>query len=418
MIQKFRQEISSFQITEKLFLYFVMLTGFLISAEYGITRPASNALVLSQFSASALPWIWLFTVPFNLLIITLYNRYLPRLGPLTLLGSTAFITIVINCLTNIFLTAFTPIILIQFIWKDIYVLLMFKQLWSLIHGTIAPHRAKYLYGLIYAMGTAGAIFGNLIPSLFAVEIGSKFLFLFTLPLYLSVFFFYKKAYQYSPLSKHYFSEEIKEKEPTFSLLKSPLLLSILALVILMQTSIGLMEFQFNIHLEKNILGTDLRTQYIGKILSFTNLLSGIFQLVGSFVLIHYLGVRRSHLAVPLIFLISVSGLLFFPSFALLSFSFIFMKAVDFSLFGVIREMLYVPMKLNEKYRAKAIIDVFAYRSSKAFVSLSILGLQLLTASHFIIYLNNLLIGIFLIWLCIVWFLIYRHYPANALDKAS
>lgn len=418
MIQKLRQEINSFQIMDKLFLVFVMITGFLISTEYGITRPASNALLLSQFSAATLPWIWLATVPFNFLIISVYNHYLPRLGPLKLLGSTALITVVMNLLTAAFLPTFPGLILFQFIWKDIYVLLMFKQLWSLIHASIASHRAKYLYGIIYAMGTAGAISGNLIPGLFAVEMGSRSLFLFTLPIYLCAFLFYRKAYQYSPVSKNQFFEEIKEKEPLFPALKSPLLLSILALVILMQTSIGLMEFQFNVYLEKNIFGADLRTQYIGKILSLTNLLSGIFQLAGSFMLVQLLGVRRSHLAVPLIFLLNIAGLIFFPSFGFLTFSFIFMKAIDFSLFGVIREMLYIPMKLNEKYRAKAIIDVFAYRSSKAFVSLSILGLQLITASHFINYLNNLLIGIFLVWLGIVWLLIYKHYPANALDKAS
>ena len=36
-------------------------------------------------------------------------------------------------------------------------------------------------------------------------------------------------------------------------------------------------------------------------------------------------------------------------------------------------MLYVPLQPDEKYRAKAIIDVFAYRTSKAFASLLILS---------------------------------------------
>jgi ATP/ADP translocase len=41
------------------------------------------------------------------------------------------------------------------------------------------------------------------------------------------------------------------------------------------------------------------------------------------------------------------------------------RSIFLSLFGVIREMLYVPLQLDEKFRAKAIIDVFAYRTSKA-----------------------------------------------------
>ena len=40
-------------------------------------------------------------------------------------------------------------------------------------------------------------------------------------------------------------------------------------------------------------------------------------------------------------------------------------------------MLYLPLKNEEKFKAKAIIDVFAYRSSKAVASLIIIALQVL-----------------------------------------
>jgi len=90
--------------------------------------------------------------------------------------------------------------------------------------------------------------------------------------------------------------------------------------------------------------------------------------------------------------------------------FVFLKAVDFSLFGVIREMLYIPMQLDERFRAKAVIDVFAYRTAKALVALSILGLQLLVGTHLQAWVSGAMVAVLVFWLAVVWFLLRKHYP--------
>ena len=141
-----------------------------------------------------------------------------------------------------------------------------------------------------------------------------------------------------------------------------------------------------------------------------NVLSGVFQLIGSFLLVHTLGVRGSHLVVPLLLLTNVAGMIVFPSFAVLTAGFVFLKAVDFSLFGVIREMLYIPMQLDERFRAKAVIDVFAYRTAKALVALSILGLQLLVGTHLQAWVSGAMVAVLVFWLAVVWFLLRKHYP--------
>ena len=411
LFHKIRSEFASFQRSEKLFCFFVMSIGFLISAEYGITRPASNALCMTFFSAKIFPWLWLATVPVNLAIVAFYNRYLPRMGPLKMMAILAGLTVLINSAAAFATPFFPKYALFQFIWKDIYILFMFKQLWSLIHSTIPSSRAKYLYGIIYGMGTVGSVMGSMMPSFFAVKLGSAQLFLFTLPLYLLLFLFYRKAYQHSSISEEGFlAPKAEEKPEGFrSVFRSPLLFSVLALVVLMQVSVALMECQFNIHLEQNISDLDLRTQFVGRILSLTNLLSGLLQLVGVFVLVHFLGVRGSHLLVPMTLLVNAAGILLFPSFALISFSMVFIKAVDFSLFGVIREMLYIPMKMDEKFRAKSVIDVFAYRTSKSLVSLCVIGIQLFAGMQLLFWVSWISIAVLVLWLGVVWFLLRKHY---------
>ncbi|MDE3045622.1 MAG: hypothetical protein KGJ02_03145 [Verrucomicrobiota bacterium] len=420
MFRKFFQELISFQKSERLFIFFAMVVGFSIAAEYGITRPASNSLFLTLFSSHAFPWVWLATVPLNLLIITLYNRFLPRLGPWKMLATIAIAVTVVNCATGWLLAFFPGLIFFQFAWKDIYVLLMFKQLWSLIHSTIPSHRAKYLYGAIFGVGTVGSVLGSLIPGFLAVEIGSQQIFYFTVPIYALLLWSYRKAYHYSALSQTSFPQDLstdhRPREGFALIFRSRFLLSILLLVILMQVSVALLEFQFNARLEQNILSPDLRTEYMGRMVFFMNLISGLFQWIGSFLLVHTLGVRGSHLTIPLLLIINAVGTLFVPSFGMLSFAFVFIKAVDFSLFGITREMLYIPLQLDEKFRAKAVIDVFAYRTSKALVSLCILALQFFATGNLLFWISGASLGVLILWIGVVWFLLRKHYPKTPIPQ--
>jgi ATP/ADP translocase len=64
-------------------------------------------------------------------------------------------------------------------------------------------------------------------------------------------------------------------------------------------------------------------------------------------------------------------------------------------------VLYIPLKPDEKFRAKAVIDVFAYRSSKAIASLLILGLQSLLGMAFFPLLGGCCIVLFLLWIVAV-----------------
>lgn len=401
--------------TEKLFVFFAMLCGMAIAAEYGITRPASNALFLTAFSSKAYPWVWLATAPLNLFVIYLYNRALPKIGPLRFIFYLAAATIGINTFCALTLTKWPQLIFFQYAWKDIYILLMFKQLWSMIHSTIPSSSAKALYGLIFGMGTLGTILGSTLSGFFAVEIGSEQLLFATLPLYIVLIFAYKMAFQRSGVKPESFSQDLSQNTGAgegFALIRrSPFLTSILLLVVFMQVSVGLVEYLFNAHLELNVADKDLRTEVYGRLIGLTNLVSALFQFIGGFLLIQFLGVRRSHFFIPLF--LSATGIVswFMPTFGIAMCSFVFVKSVDFSLFGILREMLYVPLKLDEKFRAKAVIDVFAYRTSKAAVSLCVLGLQAIAGPLLLTCVSAFSTAVFIAWMALVVIMFKKYAPA-------
>ena len=51
------------------------------------------------------------------------------------------------------------------------------------------------------------------------------------------------------------------------------------------------------------------------------------------------------------------------------------KAFDYSIFRAAKELLYVPLGFDERYRAKEVIDVFGYRTGKGGSSVMIVLLQ-------------------------------------------
>ncbi len=412
-IEGLKREFGSFARGERLFCLFSMLSCFSIALEYAITRPASHALFLSTFSSKAVPYLWLAVVPVNFALIYLYNRFLPRLGSLKMWGIVSASVLIVNLMAAQLLPIFPKYIFFQCVWKDIYILLMFKQLWSMIHCTIPQQRAKYLYGVIFASGTLGSCLGSCVPGFMAIPLGSENLFYLTLPIYLILFACYRGAFKRSkPWEK-------KEEKPSglTSVFKNRFLIAILLLVVFMQISSGFMEYRFNIHLEETILDKDVRTAVCAKLFGLMNMFSLSVQAIGSFFLIHAIGLKRVHFLIPLVLLGSTLSSWMMPGFMLISFSYVFLKSIDFSLFSVGREMLYIPFGFDEKFRAKAVIDVFAYRTAKALVSLIILGMQGLVGSSLLKVVTYLSFAIFIGWMFVVAFMLRQDVPVKTVKPA-
>ncbi len=401
----FLSALKNFSKTERLFVLFALLTGFFINCDYSIIRPVSNAVFLSAYGSKLFPYAWLATVPLNLLIVALYNKYLPRFGCFKMLACIAGAITFFNLFCAIFLQHIAWLPFFFYLWKEIYIMLMFQQLWSVIHSTISFDKAKYLYGFFFGFGALGAVLGSILPGFFAVKVGSETLLYATLPIYLALttcYYFALKA------TKEGVGMKLDDQKERTSLQAfghgvkmigaSRYLTFILLIVVLMQVSSTLIDFQFNHMLERTIFDKDLRTQYTGRMLGIVHAATISLQLFGSFLLVHFLGIKRSHFLIPFLLCLNSVAFQFFPFFGVISFAYVSIKSCDFSLFGIIKEMLYIPLKPDEKFRAKAIIDVFAYRSSKAIASALILGLQ-----AFIPFLNWISIALFALWLVIIAF---------------
>lgn len=377
-IVSIRSSYNKLASSEKMFLLFAMICTFLITSEYAVTKPSTNSIFLSQYSVKFLPYAWLLTVPVNLLVVSLYNRFLSTLGNFNMLFITIMLTITINTVSAFYISNLFFLPFITYVWKDIYILLMFQQLWSLIHTNTQIAQAKYLYGIMFGIGGIGSIIGTSLPSFFAVKLSSEKLLLATIPLYLLFACFY---FLLLKNSSHTSEDAGQNKQVSsffkgFRLIRSSRVLTfILLIVICMQAAKTVMDLQFNTYLAKVFLDQDVRTQFSARIWGLVNSFSLCLQFVAAFIIIQLLGVKKSHLFVPLTLLTTTVASLIYPGFIMATCSFTLLQVFDYSIFNIIKEMLYIPLKSEEKFQAKAIIDVFAYRTAKALASLLVISMQ-------------------------------------------
>ena len=173
----------------------------------------------------------------------------------------------------------------------------------------------------------------------------------------------------------------------------------------MQFTATLIDFQFNQNLSFSISNKDMRTEYLGRFFGIVNSINVVLQFLGSYFVIKFMGIKKTHLFIPLYLGILNLGNLIFPSFSLLALSYGSIKALDYSIFGIAREMLYIPLTTEEKFQGRAVIDVFVYRTAKALASCCIIVFGFISYGKITPIISKLTLLLFCMWAFAVIFLL-------------
>jgi AAA family ATP:ADP antiporter len=385
------------------FIIFAMLSGLCITWDYSIVRPASTSIFIDCYGAAALPYAWIAMIPITLLIVSLYNYFVVRWGCLKVFLTSTLTVILINTLAALFLKSGYAGPFIYFAFKEIYVLLMFQQLWSVIHSKVDFKKAKYLYGLFFAVGGLGSVIGSGMTGYLATSLGSQHLLLMTLPIYTLFMICY--TCMLKEVDKVHITPSSEFGGLTLLRRSGPLQL-ILMLVVLMQVGSTFLEYQFNTSIALEYPIQDVRTAFTGRIFGVISLVTLVLQLAGGSLLVKFVGLKGGHLFIPTMLLTNTSLCLMIPSFNLFAYSYSTIKSFDHSIFRVLTEMLYIPLKKEEKFQAKAIIDVFAYRTARAVASFGLIFLQLFCLESLISW---MVFGVMALWMGVVLYYFSSYY---------
>ncbi len=183
--------------------------------------------------------------------------------------------------------------------------------------------------------------------------------------------------------------------------RSTYLLSIVAIVGLYEMVSTIMDFQFSATVSHYLDGPEIGAHF-ASVFAFTNWIALFVQLfLTSFVMTRF-GVGVALLFLPVAALLGSAGFFVAPVLLLGSALNTCDNGFSYSINQSAKEVLYVPTSREEKYKAKAFIDMFVQRFAKAVaVGLSLLITTLASGFGSLRWLSLLTLVILTLWLTAV-----------------
>jgi AAA family ATP:ADP antiporter len=377
-------------------LWFFFTAYFFSLFNYPLVRAASTTMFFEAFGAKSTPVAWLWTVLVLTFSILVFNKIQAKLSVQKVLLWVSILSAVFFAISTFgFQSGFKEYAYISFIWKEICIVLQIHLLLAYANNYFKKEDFKSVIGWIGAVGSLGGVLGGLATTFISKNWG-------TLPVsWFSLFFVLLPAllFLYTPVLRK--SEDgSKPLSPLATLNTKEVrtyVFYIGLIVMLSQFVINIADFKFNLSFEQSIALSSERTAYLGSVYTWTNLLGFIFQVICLPFLLPRISEKSLHLFIPGIYLVFALGMILAGGniFILTAGFYIYLKASDYSLFSGGKELLYQPLKPEQKYGAKYLTDMLVYRCSKAMIAAVLIYLQ----SSFI--LNMMMVGFLILWLILV-----------------
>lgn len=368
------------------FVYF-----FCVLASYYVLRPIRDAMGVAG-GVGNLPWLFLGTLSVTVLISPLFSRLVSRL-PRRRFVAWAYRVLVLCLLGFGLAIRYVPeaqqvwVGRVFFVWLSVFNVFAVSLFWAVMADVFQTRQARRLYGVIGAGGTLGGIAGSALTNGLVASVG-------LVPLLLISALLLEAGLR----AMYALGDDVARRAPAqraveheviggsiwagFSgVLRSPYLLGI-ALFMLLFTigSAFLYVLQAQI-VEREMIDRAARTAYFAQVDLWVNGLTLVIQLLLTGRLIQRVGVGAVLALLPLL---SVAGFLVLsaaPVLSLVILMQVLRRTGNFALTGPAREVLYVPLSREEKYKAKNFIDTFVFRlgdqlGAWTYTALAALGLSL------------------------------------------
>jgi len=341
-------------------------------------------------------------------MVALFNRLQARLGSRRWVLIFPWAVMAFNLVFAFFVKDYPRMVFPFYLWKDLYILLMFQQLWSQIQASLGQTEARRFYGIMYTFGALGSLVGASLPALMHLE---PRVYLFSTVLIYPLLWGLQKRLLDNPI--HVPMEKksaVRAIEGLKRIQKTPALMTIALLVACMQMTSALAEYIFSKHLELDFSDTVSRTRASGGVMTLMHGLTLTLQLVVGWVSLEKWGLKRGHSLIPASLGLGSLAYLVAPSFATASLGYMGCKSIDFSVFALLKELLYAPLDKSAKYEAKSFIDIFVYRGAKTVMSLTLLAFSAIQSLWFF--------GLLFLALSLIWFwMVQRRLRESTLELA-
>lgn len=273
-----------------------------------------------------------------------------------------------------------------FIWASVFNLFVVSVFWSFMADIFSNAQARRLFGLIAAGGTAGALLGPMLTTVLAVPLGPARLLLISALLLGWAVLSVKRlgAWQDRAAGNDVApSVPAARREPLGGglfagiglVLRSPYLLGICVLMLLFTTLATFLYFQQAQIIRDSFSDSAQRTAVFAAIDLAVNSLTILIQIFLTARLVKWLGLSGTLALVPLLLGVGFFALGVAPVLGVLVVVQVIRRAGNYAIMRPAREMLYVVLNREEKYKAKNFIDTVVYRGGDAVSAWAYAGLR-------------------------------------------
>jgi ATP/ADP translocase/HEAT repeat protein len=356
------------------YLFFYL---FLVIAAYNVVKPIRNASFLAELGYMQLPFVYLLTAVIIGFVVALHSRLQVKFSRHYLI-TISILFFLVSCLVFRVFSGFgwkgLPVIF--WVWANVFIIVLNTQFWILVNDILNPREFKRLSGFFISGGILGGFIGGVLAGVLAKEnvdynllfISAGMLFLCSLFVYL-IFRWQKKEERAETTTKQ---REIERSETTsrpgfrdcFNTVKNHSYLRFIATIVVLTLIVStLIDFQF-----QTIVQNSEKTGNLTSFFGFFNAGLMIFAFLLSILMTSKLyenyGVRISLLLYPLVLLLCFLGIGIAATLVMAIIIKGSDKSLSYSINRSARELLYIPISPDIKYKAIIFIDMFVDRFSK------------------------------------------------------
>jgi len=272
-----------------------------------------------------------------------------------------------------------------FIWTSVYSLFVVSVFWSFMADLYTNAQAKRLFGFVAAGGTAGALVGPLLAAALARPLGTASLLLVSAGfLGVAVLCIHRLvAWDAGRRPATSPGQRPDEARPLGGsivaaiplVLRSPYLLGIALFMVLFTTASTVLYFQQAHIVRDAFTSAEERTAVFAAVDFAVNALTIAIQTFFTGRLVGALGIARTLALVPALLGAGFVALGFAPVLAVIVAVQVLRRAGEYAITRPAREMLYVVLGREEKYKAKSFIDTAVYRGGDAVSAWAYAGLR-------------------------------------------
>jgi AAA family ATP:ADP antiporter len=268
-----------------------------------------------------------------------------------------------------------------YLYGDLYSTLMVATFFAFLNDSVQPKAAQRIYGLVVLGGVSGGVFGSMVVRAWVDAFSGQAWMLVCIGLAVLIVLVANAAGRLAGMRESRLPSPVeprstKERETRQSLAseaaglvrRSPYLLSIVAMVALYELVSTVADFQFSAtvshYLDKAAIGKHFATVY-----ALTNGVSLLVQVFGTSLIMTRFPHTVALLVSPGALLLASTSFFVFPWLWVGSLLSTADNALSYSINQSAREALYTVTSRDEKYKAKAFIDMFVQRFAKGIAGL-------------------------------------------------